>query len=237
MAFINVLIVEDDPLVANLLRNGLAGEKDYRVVAIAENGEAAWNIIETQAIDLLLLDVHMPKMKGSELLQKMRGAGKRQGVIMITAASDVETIRQLMALGITDYIVKTSFGIERLQAALAKFRKQKKLFDQHENLGQNEIDLLLQAGDGQAAAELPKGMVKMTLNHIWTATEKYADGQFVTEELAEKLDISKVSVRKYLEFLVTVGALEKDLIYVKIGRPIFSYRRAKGSNNVIARWV
>ncbi|MEI6286806.1 MAG: response regulator [Bacillota bacterium] len=237
MAYINVLIVEDDPLVANLLRNGVAAEKDFQVVALAANGEDAWAVIETQSIDLLLLDVHMPKMKGNELLQKMRGAGKRQGVIMITAASDVETIRQSLALGITDYIVKTSFGIERLQAALAKFRDQKKLFEQHANLGQNEIDLLLQNSGGQSASELPKGLVKMTLKHIWTATEQYATGQFVTEDLAEKLDISKVSVRKYLEFLVTVGALEKDLIYVKIGRPIFCYRRSKDANDLIAGWL
>ena len=237
MALIKVLIVEDDPLVANLLRNGVAAEKDFQVVALAANGEDAWTIIETQAIDLLLLDIHMPKMKGSELLQKMRGAGKRQGVIMITAASDVETIRQTMAFGITDYIVKTSFGIERLQAALAKFREQNKLFDQHVNLDQNAIDLLLQSGGGQLVSELPKGMVKMTLRHIWAATGQYSDVQFVTEELADKLAISKVSVRKYLEFLVTIGVLEKDLIYVKVGRPIFSYRRAKNADRLMEQWL
>ena len=83
---IQVLLVEDDPMVAEFNRiyvNNVAG---FRAVAVARDGQAALQIIRSQAIDLLLLDIFMPGLNGLELLTEIRSASLEIDVIFVTAA-------------------------------------------------------------------------------------------------------------------------------------------------------
>lgn len=235
---VKVLIVEDDPLVANLLDGAVKKEKDFIVCAVAKSGQEALDFISNNQVDLILLDVYMPKMNGIEFLQKLRGKGFNQAVIMITAANDTETIQKAMSYGIMDYIIKTSFGIERLQAAFYKYREQNNLISGSKNLDQAKIDNLLKPQlKKENPDELPKGSDKLTLKMIWDTVAKKNKESFITEDIADGLNISKITVRKYLEFMVTINVLEKDLIYAKIGRPIFRYKEKPSALKTITRFI
>lgn len=235
---VKILIVEDDPLVAKLLEDAVKKEKDFLLCAVAKSGQEALDFINGNEVDLILLDVYMPKMNGIEFLQKLRGKGFNQAVIMITAANDTETIQKAISYGITDYIIKTSFGVERLQAAFYKYREQNNLISGSKNLDQAKIDNLLKPRlKKENQDELPKGSDKITLKRIWDAVALKNKESFITEDISADLNISKITVRKYLEFMVTVNILEKDLIYAKIGRPIFRYKETPGAGKIITRFI
>jgi DNA-binding response OmpR family regulator len=78
------------------------------LVVEAEDGSQALDIIQHSPVDAVFLDLQMPVMDGLEVLTALRGDGAYQGlpVIVLSSLSDLETVRQAIKLGITDYLVK-----------------------------------------------------------------------------------------------------------------------------------
>lgn len=100
---LNVLIVEDDSLIAELERDFL--EPNNYVVRIAENGEEALKIMEEFKIDAILLDVMLPGDDGFSLCRKMREKTDAPILFVTARKEEVDKIRGL-GLGADDYIVK-----------------------------------------------------------------------------------------------------------------------------------
>jgi two-component system, CitB family, response regulator MalR len=69
---IRVLIVEDDPMVADLNRKFIERVSEFTIEGIASNGEEALAILKENKIDLVILDIYIPKLNGMELLSEMR---------------------------------------------------------------------------------------------------------------------------------------------------------------------
>ncbi len=112
-----LLIVDDDPLNRALLEEEL-GDSGYRTF-LAEDGDTALQILEEKNIDLVLLDIMMPRMSGLDVLAKIRESHSVADlpVIMVTAKHDSEDIVQSLNQGANDYIVKPiDFGV--LQARI-----------------------------------------------------------------------------------------------------------------------
>ena len=114
---IEVLIVEDDPMVAELNKKYLQMISGFNLIANVNNGEQALHFIHDNHIDLILLDVFMPKLNGLELLQHIRISYPKIDIIMVTAACNTADIQTALRLGVIDYIVKP-FTFERLRTAL-----------------------------------------------------------------------------------------------------------------------
>ena len=114
------IIVEDDPMIARLDRAYVERDPRFQVVERFRDGKRALQWLQSNTADLALLDVYMPRFTGLELLRELRGTAVPIEVIMITAASDRETVDALLHLGVSDYLVKP-FSLERFQQALDKF--------------------------------------------------------------------------------------------------------------------
>ena len=114
------IIVEDDPMIARLDRAYVERDPRFQVVESFRDGKRALQWLQSNTADLALLDVYMPRFTGLELLRELRGTAVPIEVIMITAASDRETVDALLHLGVSDYLVKP-FSLERFQQALDKF--------------------------------------------------------------------------------------------------------------------
>lgn len=101
-----ILVVDDEPKVGELLRQGLE-RHGYRVVT-ALDGEAAWQRAVSDQPDLILLDVMMPKLDGFELLRRLKEYEQTRGipVVMLTAKGDTGAIFQAQELRVTDYLTK-----------------------------------------------------------------------------------------------------------------------------------
>ncbi len=119
----SVLVVDDEAEVANVLARGLTGT-GYKV-SVAHSGGEALERLEAGAFDLLLTDMHMPRMQGDELQRIARHRDPDLAVILITAAQDAQDAVRCMQEGASDYIVKPAPLADvsvRVQKALERRR-------------------------------------------------------------------------------------------------------------------
>ncbi len=112
MAKANILIAEDDPVLRNLYvkKFTLAGY-DIRT---AEDGEMAWTALQEKRPDVLVLDIHMPKMTGFQVLEKLEQAGRDFPVIMLSNFADEMSQLRAKELGADDYFIKKDMTIKSL---------------------------------------------------------------------------------------------------------------------------
>lgn len=110
-----VLLVEDDPRIADVLAASLC-EQRY-IVDVAEDGEKGWEFVETLSYDLILLDVMLPKLNGINLCQRIRRSGYQIPVLMLTAKDTSEDKVIGLDVGADDYVVKP-FDLPELLARI-----------------------------------------------------------------------------------------------------------------------
>lgn len=108
-----VLIVEDEKKTAAFLRQGL--EEAGFSVEVAGDGERALELFRSDAFDLLIVDVMLPKKDGWELVRELRATGSRTPVIFLTARDEVSDRVKGLELGADDYLVKP-FAFSELMA-------------------------------------------------------------------------------------------------------------------------
>ncbi|MFQ5894797.1 MAG: response regulator [Nitrospinota bacterium] len=99
-----ILVVDDEPGVVVFLREFLA-HRGYGV-AVAYDGAEALRRVREDPPHLMLLDVRMPGLDGLEVLQRAKALRPQLGIIMVTAAHDVEIAKEAIRLGADDYITK-----------------------------------------------------------------------------------------------------------------------------------
>ncbi len=218
---INVLVVEDDPMVAQLHEHYLSQIKGFQLCAMARSGDAALKLLQANKYDLLILDIFMPCMDGLQLLAKIREQKYDVDIIVVSAANDKDKIKRALRLGAVDYIIKP-FEFTRFSLALTNYQKRYRIVEEQATIEQAELDRTIIRQDQETAAALPKGLDKHTLAAVWQSIVGL-DGMFTTEELAARVKISRVSIRKYLEFLKSLRLLQLDLHRGSVGRPVYKY--------------
>ncbi len=112
-----ILIVDDETSMRNLFTIMLTKE-GYDVDA-AEDGAAAMSLIDKKIYDLVITDIMMPKMKGTQLLKKVKDVHPETVVIMITAYASTESAVEAMKEGAYDYITKP-FNVEEIKVIIGK---------------------------------------------------------------------------------------------------------------------
>jgi two-component system cell cycle response regulator CpdR len=110
-----ILIVDDEPIVRNLLRDTLTG-RGYDL-AFAGNGVEALEKLEAEPFDLLLSDVVMPEMEGFELLKRAKKVFPDLRVIILTGFSREHDISDFLLYGADEYLTKP-FQVQELLAAV-----------------------------------------------------------------------------------------------------------------------
>jgi len=223
---IRVVLVEDEPMVAELNRIYVERVADFKVVASARSAEEGLQALQSQPVDLLLLDIFMAGQTGMDLMAEIRRLSLDVDVIFVTAARDAKTIGKALKLGAVDYLIKP-FEFERLQQALEGYRATHRMVHTEQSLSQTELDAAMSRRTREAPGEagLPKGLDRATLTRVCGAIlDLPADTPwFSSEELASQVGISRVSVRKYLEFLCGRKVLRMEPSYGGMGRPVHRF--------------
>ena len=209
-----VLIIEDDPMVAMIHTEYFKKKELTDDLSHVTSIEAAREYLANNDVDLIVLDNYLIDGQGIEYLPELKG----YPIIMITAANDVQTVEAALSNGVVDYLVKP-FTYERFAQAIDKVQDYVKLLSK-EKINQDLIDDYLNSGRVEEDEDnLPKGLSRITLKKVLKAIKQHNSG-FTTQQIADKLDISRITIRKYLNHLVNINILSEDAEYYTSGRPV-----------------
>lgn len=215
----DVLVVDDDFMVADIHRRFVERVDGFRAVGVARTGAEALTAARELRPQLLLLDVYLPDMTGLEVLHRLRSSGDRVGVIMITAARELDTVSGALDGGAADYLIKP-FEFAQLRSKLEAFAARADALESDRGVDQSLIDSLF-GRPGGSPEVLPKGLGAETGRMVLDAVRDA--GEVSAAECAELVGLSRVSARRYLEHYLNTGALELRLQY-GVGRPERRYR-------------
>ncbi|MCB9434594.1 MAG: response regulator transcription factor [Ardenticatenaceae bacterium] len=110
-----VLVVEDEPRMANLIRQGL--EEEAYAVDVVNNGRDVFPWVQSADYDIILLDIMLPGMNGLDVCRQLRAEGFNMPVLMLTARDTLPDKVKGLDSGADDYLVKP-FAIEELTARM-----------------------------------------------------------------------------------------------------------------------
>lgn len=209
-----VLIIEDDPMVAMIHKEYFKRKEFSNDLNHVSSLEEARNYLATNDVDLIVLDNYLTDGQGVEYLPELKG----YPIIMITAANDIQTVEAALTNGVVDYLVKP-FTYERFSQAVDKVQEYVSLLSK-EKINQDLIDDYLNSGRVEEEEDsLPKGLSRITLKKVLENIKEQERG-FTTQQVADDLDISRITIRKYLNHLVNINVLSEDAEYYTSGRPV-----------------
>ena len=209
-----ILIIEDDPMVAMIHKEYFRRKEISNDLNHVSTLEKAKEFLANSDTDLIILDNYLADGQGIEFLPELKG----YPIIMITAANDVQTVEAALTNGVVDYLVKP-FTYERFSQAIDKVQDYMKLLSK-EKINQDLIDDYLNSGRVEEEKDsLPKGLSRITLKKVLENIKEQETG-FTTQQVADALDISRITIRKYLNHLVNINVLTEDAEYYTSGRPV-----------------
>ena len=195
---IHVLIVEDDPMVAELNKSYLNRIEGFKLAGVVANGQEALDFLEKNLVSL------------------------RVDVIMVTAARNSCDIQAALRQGAVDYVIKP-FEFQRLESALLSYRERFLLLSVNDPLDQSMIDRRIFT-QKPSKPTMPKGLENETLSRIRETIQSQC-APFSVQDLAPQVNLSRISLKKYLDFLLEEGFLKATLTYRGTGRPVLLYSR------------
>jgi len=219
------MIVEDDPMVREINSKFLKRVEGFNLYKAVSNLDDAKKFILIKKPDLILLDVYLPKENGIDFLKWIRAQEIDIDIILITADKSIERIQEAFRHGVVDYLIKP-FSFERFKESLNQFKGRYYQFKTNDVIEQKDLyKLISSANASQNDDDFAKGLNKYTYKTIWEEIQKNNDDDFTAEDLAEKLGIARVTVRRYLEYMEKENKVDKLVEYGKVGRPQHRYHK------------
>ena len=219
---ISTLVVEDDALVAEVHASYVERVPGFAVAGVAHRATEALELLASRSVDLVLLDFHLPDVKGLDMLRVLHARSATPvDVIAVTAARDPEIIRQAIAQGVSQYLVKP-FAFATFADKLERYARYRAQVDDASEPDQAEVDALIGTLRGPTARALPKGLNATTLDRVRDAVRD-AEAPLTASDVAGRCGLSRVTARRYLEHLAVEGVVTLSMRYGGTGRPEHLY--------------
>lgn len=206
---LTVLVVDDDFRVAHMHAGIVEALPGFTVVGTANTLAAARKVAP---VDLALVDVYLPDGSGIDLVRELTG-----DAMMLSAATEAETVRAAFAAGALSYLVKP-FAPTELAARMSGYARYRRILT-GKNLSQNEIDAALEAlrprvTPQQSLAAAPSPTKDLVLEAL-----AGADAPMSAAEVAAAIGVSRATAQRYLANLATTDEVKVGLRYGTTGRP------------------
>lgn len=235
MSDIRVLVVEDEPIAAAAHAAYIGRLDGFTLAGSAPDGQSALRLMTDlsaagQPVELVLLDMNLPDLHGLDIARRMRAAGLFADIIAITAVRELNIVRSAVATGVVQYLIKP-FTYATFADKLRSYR----LFrDQLASPGpggagagagasQSDVDQAFASLRAPSELPLPKGLSSSTLDSVQDFMKLQA-GAVSASEVMEALGMSRVTARRYLEYLADAGTVSRAARYGAPGRPENEYR-------------
>jgi two-component system copper resistance phosphate regulon response regulator CusR len=137
-----ILLVEDEPKVSGFVQRGLVAER--YAVDVCPDGREGLEMAQAFPYDLIILDLMLPRLDGSEVLQRIRRGNATVPVLMLTARDSVEDKVKMFEAGADDYLTKPFAFAELLVRSKALLRRGPVNRSSTLNVGDLELDRLTQ---------------------------------------------------------------------------------------------
>lgn len=222
-----IWIVEDDFRVAKIHQDFVQAIKGFCVTENIRTGNELIEKLEQaeQLPEIILTDLYIPDVEGSELIAHIRHNYPTIYVIVISAAAELKLVKEVLHLGIFDYLIKP-FEQPRLEQAFNKYRQTIAIYNKSASITQNELDSLFYSEVAPKVIEdevFVKGIDAHTLQIVKDIFEKERQQELTASQLSELIGSSRSTARRYLEYLVSEQFLEMVSIYGSVGRPERKY--------------
>lgn len=224
---IRVLVVDDEPIAADAHAIYLQRIGGFSLGGIAHDGQSALRALRQGAeagapIDLMLLDMNLPDLHGLDIARRVRSAGLAVDIIAITAVRDLKVVRTAISSGVVQYLIKP-FTYAMFAEKLVSYRDfRQQLTSPTARASQTDVDLAFASLRAPTALPLPKGLSESTLTAVVVLLKSHA-GPISASEVMDRLGISRVTARRYLEYLADQQSVRRTARYGTPGRPENEY--------------
>ncbi|MDJ0330290.1 response regulator [Planococcus sp. S3-L1] len=219
MKMIEILIIEDDKRIADIHRRFIEKIQGFQVIGAAHNGAEAKDWIQVLKPQLILLDVFLPDMKGTDLLPFIKSESPESDIIFITAASETAIVKKAFRAGVSDYMLKP-LTFDRFQKSLLAYQSKSMSLEKSDSLNEQSIEQLWNKNHEAYMEQVitPKGIDPSTMIKIKEKLAISSTG-ITAEEMGIACGMSRSTARRYLEHLTTDQKARAELLYGTIGRP------------------
>jgi response regulator of citrate/malate metabolism len=233
MSKIRVLVVEDEAIAAAAHAAYIGRLDGFVLAGSAADGQSALRLMtEFEAagtpIELVLLDMNLPDLHGLDIARRMRAAGLFADIIAITAVRELNIVRSAVATGVVQYLIKP-FTYATFADKLSSYRQFREQLATPAAgtygavASQGEVDRAFASLRAPSELPLPKGLAVSTLGSVKDFM-KGQSGAVSASEVMAALGMSRVTARRYLEYLADAGRVSRTARYGTPGRPENQYR-------------
>ena len=233
MSTIRVLVVEDEAIASAAHAAYIGRLEGFDLAGSAPDGQSALRLLNEfsaagNPVDLVLLDMNLPDLHGLDIARRMRSAGILADIIAITAVRELAIVRSAVAIGVIQYLIKP-FTFATFADKLESYRQfRQQLAAPQAGTGragasQSDVDQAFASLRAPSELPLPKGLSGSTLASVQEFIQQQQDAVSATEVM-DALGMSRVTARRYLEYLADAGTVSRAARYGTPGRPENEYR-------------
>jgi two-component system response regulator DctR len=217
---LHVLIAEPDIMLRTLYRKIVSDIPGYVFAGFADNGDALHSILACASVNLVLLDILLPRFGALEGFRKMRTEFPKIDFIILSSEKAPDIVRGTICSGAFDYLIKP-FEWERFERALVAYGEyHRSLVDRKRPWRQEDIDRLpgFRKQLPENSQPAPKGFQETLLNRLFNLLRE-SSIPISASETGRMVGISRSSARRYLEYLAEEGEITVQYEFTQIGRP------------------
>ncbi len=205
------MLVDDHPMIRDAMSLYFSKIEEIEILAEANNGKEALELLKEHTIDLVITDIAMPEMNGVEFLTALQEQNSNQDVLVISMINEVSQVKKMISLGAKGYVLKNS-PKEEILTAIKAIRNGETYYSKE------VYDIIM----GQLTGRKPKQRltVEIPLSRREKEIVKLVMEELTNQEIAEKLFISVRTVEAHKR-----NILEKTGCKTVAGLAIYAIER------------
>jgi len=200
---ISILLVDDHPIVRQGYRRVLENQRDFQVVAEADDAASAYGAFKTHAPDIVVMDISMPGASGLEAIRNIRARDGRARILVFSMHSEAALVKATFNAGAGGYVTKSSEPAALVKAIRSVARGERAMSDDVAQI----LALESLAPSASALDQLAEREIEVLRQLAAGATQ---------EEIATRLNLSLKTVQNYHYMIKAKTGLKTDAQLVRL---------------------